>query len=134
MECDQLLHAAMSQLADRDEPSGHVVLIPDKVGFIISAEYLFTCRLMCAESSFLRGKMHPKYCFVLLYGGVKLKCTKFSPVLFAVPSEAAVGEHLYLKRSLCHPNAFSALTNWTEHSKRGEVKLFIPCGADPLTS
>ncbi|KAM8756416.1 separin isoform 1-T1 [Acanthopagrus schlegelii] len=30
MECDQLLHAAVSRLADRDEPSGHVVLILDK--------------------------------------------------------------------------------------------------------
>uniref|UniRef100_A0A671W5X4 separase n=1 Tax=Sparus aurata TaxID=8175 RepID=A0A671W5X4_SPAAU len=30
MECDRLLHAAVSRLADRDEPSGHVVLILDK--------------------------------------------------------------------------------------------------------
>lgn len=130
MECDRLLHAAVSRLADRDEPSGHVVLILDKVGFIISAEYLFTCRLMCAQSTFLREKMHTKHCFVLLYGRVKLKCTNVSPVLFAVPSEAAVGEHLHLKLSLCQPNAVSALTYWTEHSKRGEVKLFMPCGAD----
>lgn len=34
-ECDRLLHAAMSQLADRNEPQGHVVLILDKVDFII---------------------------------------------------------------------------------------------------
>ncbi|KAI3370171.1 hypothetical protein L3Q82_024954, partial [Scortum barcoo] len=29
-ECDQLLHTAVSRLADRDEPHGHVVLILDK--------------------------------------------------------------------------------------------------------
>lgn len=40
MECDQLLHKAVSRLADRDEPHGHVVLILDKVGFIISVKYL----------------------------------------------------------------------------------------------
>ncbi|KAG8007882.1 Separin [Nibea albiflora] len=30
VECDQLLHAAVSHLADRNEPNGHVVLILDK--------------------------------------------------------------------------------------------------------
>ncbi|TKS71578.1 Separin [Collichthys lucidus] len=30
LECDQLLHAAVSHLADRNEPNGHVVLILDK--------------------------------------------------------------------------------------------------------
>lgn len=34
-ECDRLLHTAVSQLADRNEPRGHVVLILDKVDFII---------------------------------------------------------------------------------------------------
>lgn len=55
---------------------------------------------------------------------------KFLSVPFAVPSEAAMGEYLHLKLSLCQPNAVAALTNWTERSKRGEVKLFMPCGAD----
>ncbi|XP_040891017.1 separin isoform X2 [Toxotes jaculatrix] len=30
MECDQLLHSAVSRLSERDEPRGHVVLILDK--------------------------------------------------------------------------------------------------------
>ncbi|XP_044204007.1 separin [Thunnus albacares] len=30
LECDQLLHSAVSQLTDREEPHGHVVLILDK--------------------------------------------------------------------------------------------------------
>lgn len=38
-ECDQLLHTAVSQLLQRDEPRNHVVLILDKVGFIISVKY-----------------------------------------------------------------------------------------------
>ncbi len=62
------------------------------------------------------------------------RSTAFFPVSFAVPSEVAVGEHLHLKTSLCQPDAFSALTNWTEHSERGEIKLRrcanMPCGAD----
>lgn len=39
-ECDQLLFRAVSRLACRDEPRGHVVLILDRVGFIISAKYI----------------------------------------------------------------------------------------------
>lgn len=34
VECDHLLHAAVSQLTDRKEPHNHVVLILDKVGLI----------------------------------------------------------------------------------------------------
>lgn len=39
MECDHLLHTTVSRLADRNEPHNHVVLILDKVGFIISINY-----------------------------------------------------------------------------------------------
>lgn len=34
LECDHLLRAAVSQVADREEPQDHVVLILDKVGLI----------------------------------------------------------------------------------------------------
>lgn len=55
---------------------------------------------------------------------------------FAVPSEAAVGEHLHLKVSFCQPDAFSALTNWTMHSERGKIKVYycanMACGADVI--
>lgn len=39
IECDQLLRTAVSRLADRDEPHSHMVLILDKVGFVISIKY-----------------------------------------------------------------------------------------------
>lgn len=41
LECDQLLHTAVSHLAERDEPKGHMVLILDKVGFLFF--YNSTC-------------------------------------------------------------------------------------------
>lgn len=43
-ECDQLLHTAVSRLACRDEPRGHVVLILDKVGFVISIKYCISLK------------------------------------------------------------------------------------------
>lgn len=65
---------------------------------------------------------------------LEYRCITFCPVSFAVPTEVAVGEYLHLKTSLCQPDAFSALTNWTEHSERGEIKLHysanMPCDAD----
>ena len=41
----------------------------------------------------------------------------------AVPSEVTVGEHVHLKVSLRKPNAFFAVTAWTECSERGKIKL-----------
>lgn len=46
VKCDQLLHTAVSQLAERDEPQGHVVLILDKVVFF----YVFQ-KLSCTRDS-----------------------------------------------------------------------------------
>lgn len=47
-----------------------------------------------------------------------------------------MGEHVHLKISLSQPDAFSALINWTVHSKRGEIKCHhcaeMPCGADVI--
>lgn len=34
-----------------------------------------------------------------------------------------MGEHVHFKISLSQPDAFPALTYWTLHSKRGEIKL-----------
>lgn len=41
---------------------------------------------------------------------------------FTVPSEAAVGEHVLLEIALPQPDALSAFTHWTVHSKRGEIE------------
>lgn len=36
-ECDHLLYTSVSKHAERNEPRGHMVLILDKVGFIVSS-------------------------------------------------------------------------------------------------
>lgn len=41
---------------------------------------------------------------------------------FTVPSEAAVGEHVLLEISVSQPDALSAFTHWTVHSKGGEIE------------
>lgn len=103
VECDQLLQTAASQLTDRNKPQSHVVLILDKV---------------CSLSEY---KPKSGTCYHLSY---LFRRKKFiSRGCFAVPSKVAMGEHLHLKILLCQPDAFSTLSYWTQHSKRGEKKL-----------
>lgn len=51
-----------------------------------------------------------------------LVCVTLFSVSFAVPSKAAMGEHVHFKISLSQSDAFSTLTNWTVHSEGGEIK------------
>lgn len=57
--------------------------------------------------------------------GFVRKCENVSVCVllsFTVPSEAAMGEHVLLEISLPQPDALSAFTHWTVHSKRGETE------------
>lgn len=52
VECDHLLHAAVSQLTDRKEPHNHVVLILDKVGLIPMKSQVKLKRTLCQCCAF----------------------------------------------------------------------------------
>lgn len=57
--------------------------------------------------------------------GFVRKCENVSVCVllsFTVPSEAAVGEHVLHEISLPQPDALSAFTHWTVHSKGGEIE------------
>lgn len=96
-QCDHLLHTAVAQLTGTEEPRGHVVLILDKV---------FPLEL--------------SFSGCICDGPLVEKCHLLSS---AVPSEAAVGEHVHPEVSLCQPDAFSAFTYRSVRSKRGRTKV-----------
>lgn len=104
MECDRLLRAAVAQVADREEPQEHVVLILDKV------------RLIPLKG----GAVSIEIVFFFVKKNVNVY-TSFCLVSFVVPSEAAVGEHVRLEVALRQQDAVPALTDWTVPSKRGKI-------------
>lgn len=103
MSCEQHLQTAVSQLADKEELKGHVVLILDKVS-------LFSFVFSLPFSDFGESVFVDK-CLLLF-------------VSIAVPAEVAMGEHLCFKISLCESDAFTALFNWIKRRKGGEIKCY----------